>query len=313
MQKLPRSKWSTAETALTLLLTSSEMKSFLHCRRGWWLDHYRCLRRRQQDFPSLPDIGNHFHAGLEAYYKGDLKHPSELVASRAAFNLKRFPELADQISKSAELATIMLDGYIEWVEEEGRDADLEFVAAEQTVEVSVGPYRLRGKIDARFRRRSDGALVQLEHKTCGNLTDHPVWAQSNPQFLTYGLLSMLTKPDGVRTDGVTVNMARRVKRTVKAKPPFYDRFHVPHSDQELRSHYLHVVGIGRMIERARAELDSGESHHVVCPPYFNRNHSWSCSCAALDTMPDENADLEGYLADFYEAFDPNERYLEVSK
>ncbi len=295
-----------------LLLTSSEMKTWLNCQRGWWLSHYLCMRRKHE-MSSLPSVGNHVHAGLEAYYCGDVGRPSDLVSKRANSMLTEFPELSTQISKDAELSTIMLDGYIDWAAETGADSDLEFVAAEQTVEVEVGPFHLRGKIDSRFRQKSDGALIMLEHKTCGNLSDHPVWAQSNPQFLTYAMLAMMTKPDGVRTDGLTVNMLRRVKRTVKAKPPFYGRHAVRHTADELRSHYKHVVAIGTQIANARARLDAGEEHHLVCPPNFNRNHAWGCACAGLDSLPDDaTADLKGFLQDYYEVHDPNERYNEAT-
>jgi hypothetical protein len=293
----------------SLLLTSSEMAQWKSCQRGWWLSYYRSLRRLSE-YRSLASVGNHVHDGLQLYYEGKLEKPSALVAERAARDLEQYPEAAEQISKDAELATIMLDGYIEWVAGEGVDADLEFVAAEQTVEVPVGPYRLRGKIDARFRRKYDGALVQLEHKTVSSLADHPQWAQSNPQFLSYGMLALMTKPDGVRTEGVTVNMLRRVKRTPRAKPPFYGRFWVAHQEEELRSHYKHVIAVGRQIEHAREQLDAGVEHHLVVPPNFNRNHGWSCPCAGLDSLPDDGADLEGFLEDFYEYHDPNERYQE---
>jgi hypothetical protein len=294
---------------MTLLLTSSEMAAWRNCQRGWWLTHYRRLSRRNE-YSSLPSVGNHVHAGLEAWYKGEIDKPSSLVADRAARALAEHPEAAEQISKDAELSTIMLDGYIEWVEEESVDAPYEFVAAEETVVAEVGPYLLRGKIDARFRRKYDGALVQLENKTVGNLADHPLWAQQNPQFLSYSLLALLTKQPDERSEGVVVNMLRRVKRSARAKPPFYGRHWVPHTQEELRSHYKHVVAVGRQIEHARRLLDEGVSHHYVCPPNFSRNHTWSCSCTALDTMPDDGADLEAYLEDFYEPFDPNARYSE---
>lgn len=294
-----------------LLLTSSEMSQWLKCQRGWWLTYYLELRRRNE-YSSLPGIGNLVHDGLQAYYEGKLERPSDHVAARSTLMLEKHPELESQLSKDAELSTIMLDGYLDYVAEEGVDADLEFVAAEKTIDVPVGPYRLRGKIDARFRRKYDNALVILEHKTVGSLSDHPVWAQSNPQFLSYDMLTMMTKLDGVRSEGVIINMLRRVKRTAKAKPPFYGRHWVPHQVEELRSHYKHVIGIGRQIENARAQLDEGEDFHIVCPPNFNRNHSWSCPCFGLDTLPDDDGDLEGYLEDFYEKHDPNSRYTEES-
>jgi hypothetical protein len=293
-----------------LVLTSSEMKDFLTCRRGWWLAYYRKLRRRNE-YSSLPNVGNLVHDGLQNWYEGKLDRPSDFVAAKTVVMQREQPELLADYAKDAELATIMLDGYIEWVAESGEDAAMEFVAAEQVVEVPVGPFRLRGKIDARFRRRYDGALIQLEHKTCGNLSDHPVWAQQNPQFLTYSMLAMMTKPEGVRTEGITVNMLRRVKRTPRAKPPFYGRHAVHHSVEELRSHYQHVVGIGHMIDQARQMLDEGMSHHLVCPPKFDRNHSWSCRCVGLDTLPDDGDRLEEYLADYYEPYNPNERYDET--
>jgi hypothetical protein len=295
---------------MMLTLTSSEMKQWLTCQRGWHLTYYLKLRRKNE-YSSLPSIGNLVHGGLEAWYEGRLDRPSDFVAAEMAKLEAGHPEYVDQVAKDAELATIMLDGYIDWTEETGTDSTLEFVAAEQVVEVDVGPYRLRGKIDARFRRKEDGALTQMEHKTVGNLSDHPSWAQSNPQFLTYDMLAMMTKPDGVRTEGVTVNMLRRVKRTAKAKPPFYGRHRVPHSIEELRSHYNHVIGIGMQIEHAHERLDQGVSPHVICPPNFNRSHSWSCPCAGLDTLPDDGGDFEGFLADFYEPYDPNERYQDA--
>jgi len=292
-------------------LTSSEMRAWQTCPRGWWLTYYRQLRR-VHDVVKLPTVGSMYHRGLERYYKGEDPKPMLFVVAEMERLVQEHSDFEADIIEAGTLAVIMLEGYFEWLDETGEDSNLEIIGAEQMVEVDVGPYKLRGKIDARAKRRSDGALLQLEHKTVGNLTDHPKWAQQNPQFLTYDLLAYMTKPDGVPTDGILLNMARRVKRTPRAKPPFYGRWEVRHTVEELRNHYKHVVGIGEQIEDARTLLDAGRDHHEICPPAPSRAHLWSCNCAALGSMLDDGSDVEAYLAEFYEEFDPFERYEEAA-
>jgi len=288
-------------------LTSSEMSAWQTCNRGWWMGHYRQLRR-VYDFPKLPYIGTLYHRGLERYYKGEDVDPQAFVVEETVGLMEGNPDFAAEIEDVATWAKIMLEGYFEWLEETGSDSNLEVVGVEEAVEVQVEEFTLRGKIDARVRRRSDGALLQLEHKTVGGLNDLPKTAQTNQQFLTYDLLAFMTKPDGVPTDGVLLNMARRVKRTKAAKPPFYGRHEVRHTVNELRSHYKHVVGIGRQITRARERLDAGEEFHVVCPPSQGREHEWKCICSRLGSMFDDGSDYQAYLEEFYEVHDPLERY-----
>lgn len=294
-------------------LTSSEMRAFQLCPRGWWISSYLNLRR-VHELPSLPNIGTLVHAGLEKYYAGDCERPEDIVIERGAKLLEEFPELEKQISKDVDMARIMLEGYLPWLEEEGADAEFEMIGSEQMVEVALEgtPYRLRGKIDARLRRLSDGALLQLEHKTVGDLVTIPKYAQSAPQFLTYDLLAFLkaredNEPD-VRTDGVIINMLRRVKRTPTAHPPFYGRYVVQHNDDELRNHFRHVVSIARSMERASADLDAGRDHHEVVPPSVDKSHTYMCACAPLGNMFDDGSDWKGYLAEFYESWNPMERY-----
>jgi hypothetical protein len=295
-------------------LTNSEMALFTSCRRGWWLRYYRGLRR-VGDLPSLPDIGNMYHAGLERYYRGELTNAAPYVRELADKLLSdpEYGDFADQIATDAEMACIMLDGYFEWLAETGADSGYEVIGAEMPMEVPLGDtgFRLRGKIDTRLLRVMDDAKVQLENKTVGNLSDIPKYAQSAPQFLTYDLLAYLDEElnhTGVRTDGIIINMAKRVKRTVRAKPPFYSRCEVYHNLDELRAHYRHVVAIGRGIKRTRNALDKGANHHDVCPPSVNRNHTWSCPCSSITVMFDDGSDVEGYLSSFYVEHDPWARY-----
>lgn len=295
-------------------LTNSEMASFMSCRRGWYITYYRRLRRRY-DRESLPTIGNMYHHGLQEYYERGQENVPQLIRAEALALCERYPADAAEVYKDAEMAAIMLEGYFQWLEEEGADVGYRVVGAEQSVEVPLAntPFTLRGKIDTVLEREVDGAWLQLEHKTTANLTDIPRYAQSAPQFLTYDLLAFLRareEGEGRATDGVIVNMAKRVKRTVRAKPPFFARHEVRHNVEELRAHWRHVVGIGRDIERVREALDAGVTHHEVCPPAVNRNHTFSCRCAPLTAMFDDGSDVEGFLAESYEEHDPYERYME---
>lgn len=294
-------------------LTSSEMSSWLSCQRGWWLRYYRRLRRTN-DYASLPTVGDIYHDGLEAYYNGEDVDPTESVRKKSLELMERLPEYGERISKDAELASIMLEGYFQWVTETGADEGLRIIGAEQVVQAKVGQYVLRGKIDARLEREADGAKLQLEHKTVGNLSDIPSYAQSGTQFLNYNLLAYLNELEAdepTRTDGILLNMARRVKRTKTAKPPFYGRYEVRHNLDELRNQYKHVIAVGDQILQARIMLDEGTEHHLVVPPNVDRNHQWKCACKEVTAMFDDGTDVEQFLAEFYEEHDPNARYEEA--
>ena len=298
---------------MTRVLTQSELTTFMRDRRQWYLGYYRSLRKRY-DTPYLPTVGTLVHYGLESYYRQKDEHPVDAVKGRAMFLIDRNPEAAETIAEAAGLAGIMLEGYLDWVEETGADAVLDVYAAEETVEVQLSPHPfiLRGKIDARARDSFTGAHIQLEHKTVGSLADLPKTAQSSFQFLTYDLLAYLksveTSEHAYRTDGVLLNMLRRVKRTARAKPPFYGRHIVRHNTNELRNHWRHVVGIAQEIERTTSRLNAGEDHHMVCPPTVTRDSAWQNPFLPVYQLMDDGSDAEGMLAEEYETHDPNERY-----
>lgn len=295
------------------ILTQSELSTFARCERKWWLSYYRKLRRRKVYEP-LPAVGTFVHAGLEALYgPGDERHPIDVVRDKATAEIAALPEFADEIADAAGLAGIMLEGYLEWLQAENPDAGLHFTAAEQAVEVALGghPFRLRGKIDAIFTRDRDGAVVQLENKTVANLTDLPKTAQANFQFLTYDLLAYLRSQEDTgtpRTDGVLLNMLRRVKRTARANPPFYGRHEVRHNLPELRNHWRHVVVLAYRKREAAEKLAAGQDHHVVTPKNWTRDCTWSCDFYPVCPLFDDGSDVESVIAADYETHDPNARY-----
>ena len=293
------------------ILTSSELKDFQRCKRRWWLGHVRKLRKKVYEGSAPLTIGTLFHAGLEAYYRpSDVTSPVTTVRNKAQRMIERWPDASGDILEAADLAAIMLEGYMEWAEEEAVDIDLDVYAAEEKVEVKVGPFTLRGKMDARAIRKSDGVRIQLEHKSVGNLADIPKTAQMNPQFLTYDLLSVLSSGVGERTDGLIINMARKAKRSKTAKPPFYGRHEVRHNLNELRNHYRHILGLGH--EMGRVELwlllQGGERHHSIVPPTPTKDCSWDCKFVDLCPMFDDGSDAETMIKMAFEEHDPLARY-----
>jgi hypothetical protein len=293
------------------------MRTWQNCQRGWWMTYYRGLRRKRE-LSKLPSVGILVHDVLEAYYSGRLESDvvgdvEQYVATRAAEMLppNAVDEEAATVQESAELASIMLAGYFEWIDETGADAGLEVVGAEQVVRVPVGPYELLGKLDARVLRRTDGAVLSLEHKTVGGLTDIPRYAQTSSQFLTYDLLSAMTAD--ARVDGLIINMLKRVKRTVRARPPFYARHEVRHNAAELQSHFKHVLAIGAQIEATTAALDAGADFHRVVAPVSGRSHLYLCPCAPVGALLDDGSNVEEYFNEFYEHVDPLARYAEESE
>ncbi len=296
------------------VLTNSELTDFDLCKRRWYLKHYRRLRP-VSDHHDYFDVGNLIHRALEEHYDpGSGVPPQTALLVRARKMVQEDPENAEAISDNAQLASIMLEGYLEWLEEEGIDADLEVYASEETLTADLpNGHVLQGKLDARANQRSTGLKVFLEHKSVQSLGDLPKRAQTNRQFKTYFLLEHLAGiEDDARTDAVLLNMLRKVKRTARAKPPFYARHPVRFNIEEIRNHWRHVVALSIEMDRVRARLDAGESHQTVGPPTPEAcgGGRMSATFRAVCPMMDDGSDYEAMLAEQYEEHDPLERYEE---
>lgn len=303
-----------------LRLSNSEMKLWRSDKRHWYLSIYRRLAKRVEEEPgSALSLGNRIHDALAAYYdQSNSQDPVDFATGVMQKRLDEQPAMEDELLAEHKLVSLMLSGYLEWLEETGADANLRILGSERTVEIELVPgINLLSKLDAPVERVSDGARLALEHKTVGNLEQHMPLLKSDSQFLTEHLARFL---DAIRSGmseeeaqqdchGVLLNCLRKVQRTAKAKPPFYGRTDVPHNIIELRNHWKHCVGIGYDILAARARLDAGESHHTVCPPNASRESTWSNPFLKIYAMMDDGSDYEGALADMFVESDPLERYV----
>lgn len=309
---------SAVETPV-LRLSNSEMKLWRSDPRHWYLAYYRELAPRAPDIRgSAHAIGNFVHDALAAYYDQENSQDPVAFANRVyETNVAAYPMEEPEIRKEFDLVHPMLQGYMEWLEETGADSDLRFMGSERTVEVQLVPgIHLLSKLDAPVERVSDGAKLAIEHKTTGSLDTPLAGAKLDTQFLTEHLARFLDdQAKGATAEeaydqcqGILLNQLKKVKRMSKAKAPFYNRMDVPHNIHELRNHWKHVVATGRQILAARARLDAGESHHVVCPPNPTRESGWNNPFFKVYVMADDGSDFEGVLAELYRVRDPLERY-----
>jgi hypothetical protein len=303
-------------------ISNSEIQTFKKCRRRWWLETYRGLKPKEQEHTGPLKLGTRIHDALEQYYVTG-QHPVDAYARLQRDDNQRFlqsdqssnPDAIKKFNSESELGRIMVEGYVEWQDEENRDSEIEVVAAEKKLsyrlpEIASGRVELIGKIDLQIRRRSDGSRATLDHKSAVSFNPYYEFAHMSEQLMTYTVLELLN-PDGDNTpvDGGVYNLLKKVKRTATAKPPFYDRIDVRFNKKTLSAFWTRTQGTVNDIMGVRDALDNGRSHLLVAYP--TPKMDWNCSkCPFFTVCPmiDDGSYAEEYIKDFFEQVDPNARY-----
>lgn len=295
-------------------VSNSELRSFKECRRRWYLGYVRRLKKNSKELGAA-SLGTRVHNALAAFYDPDGGGEDAMWAvfqAQEERDTQAFEEAGEdtkQLRKEIDLARAMVEGYVEWLADEGADRDLEVVAVEQTVEVA-SPHpgvNLVAKLDVQVRRISDGMRMFMDHKTVQDFTTPVKTIHLDEQMLEYHLIERMLQVDEP-TAGAIYNMLRKVKRTGRAKPPFYARHEVYHGDEELRSFYNRVYGVIRDMLTVEAELLQGADHRVVAYPTPTRDCSWKCEFFSVCPMFDDGSSAEDVLELGYHEGDPYARY-----
>lgn len=316
-------------------VSNSELQTFKRCRRKWWLAYYRELTLRTENFIGVRSTGTRVHRALEAWYVPDGQvrvdprdalervvvedwtKISQLAAERGT-NEERLTELATEFAASTNLERAMVEGYIQWLEETGVDAELRIIASETALAVDLEvdvdgemrPVQAIGLIDARAHRVTDKAHLFIDHKTVGSLTAPVMTLPQNEQMLHYHLLSWLGSEDAEeRCDGALYNMLRRVKRSAKAKPPFYERIEVRHNPYELEAYKKRMLAVTANVLRTWDALEKGMDHFTAAYPSPTPNCTWDCDFFAVCNMFDDGSPgVDDMVNALYKPGNPRERY-----
>jgi RecB family exonuclease len=299
-------------------ISNSEIQVFKDCRRRWWFTYYRRLQPKQKQSTGALALGSRIHEALDQYYSTGtplLEAHANLVEEEKQALLAEFRDVSE-LEKEAELGHIMLDGYLQWVEENGIDAELEMISTEEILSMPMfnGEVELQGKIDMRVRRKADGVRLFRDFKTVGgSLSDFAILAPMNEQILTYMLLEQHQNKDGERSEGGIFTMLKKVRRSTSARPPFYDQFEVRHNIFTLRSFWDRIHGSVADMMRVRKALDEGESPAFHAYPRPSRDCKWKCQFFTVCTLMDDGSAAEQAIEEMYEVSDPYAYYGDEKK
>lgn len=300
-----------------LFISNSQIQEFKDCERRWYLKYYRELAPRRSDLVGPLALGTKIHKVLEIVYSDLDNDPMDLLNQLYEEDFKKlddggFEESARKdLTKEKELAVAMIEGFLEWREANGLDAGYEIMSNEEVLLYPLpehpGVY-LRGKLDQRIRRISDGAVLFNDWKTTQTFTDKLLLVL-NEQMKFYHLLEYLTRP-GEHTDGARYTMLRKVKRTAAAKPPFYAREEVRHNREEIRNFYMATMRSVERIIQARKDLDDGLPMQYVVPPRPSRDCTWKCPFKNICPLFDDGSNVELAIQETMVHQDPDARYQE---
>lgn len=312
------------------LISHSEIATFKRCRRKWWLAWYRGLRFGRE-LPTGPRaIGDRVHRALATWYvpEGTERVQPQtaleaLITSDTQAVLEKFKDdegllgILAKMKKDDDTERAMLEGYMQWLEETGADSNYEILASETYQDALLPGVHGRGgvavyiiaKLDAKIRRKTDGALRFMDHKTVADFASKTMLLAIDEQMLWYDLIEVLTNtPLGERSGGAIYNMLRRVKRTAQAKPPFYQRQEILHNRAQIEAFYAQLYGTVNDLLSLERRLDEGVSHQVAAYPNPNPNCTWDCDFRLVCPLYNDGSRVEAMIETYYEKGDPLSYY-----
>lgn len=285
---------------------------FKDCRRKWWLNYYRRLMPKKKDYTGALALGSRIHEALDQYYSSDgvvdlLDAHTTLVRKDMDTLVAEFRDTS-ALEAEAELGRIMLEGYLQWMDEEGIDSNLDKISNEEIISMPLfnGEVVLQGKLDMRVRRKNDGVRMFRDFKTVGgSFSDFGSQAQMNEQILTYMLLEHAQNTDpSERSEGGIFTLLKKVKRTANARPPFYEQIEVRHNVFTMRAFWQRIHGAISDLIGVKKALDEGADPNFVAYPRPTKDCKWKCQFYTICPLIDDGSAAEAAISEMYEVSDP---------
>lgn len=310
-------------------LTNSEIQTYKHCRRRWWLSWFRGLKLRNEEDTGPRQLGTRIHDALAEWYVPAGQTPThplealetilaadelEMIRSSGDVSGDALAEKLSAFQKEADLARAMVEGYMQWIAETGADSDYEVIGSEMVLGMDLKcsdslTVSVQGKLDVRVRRAHDGVILFFDHKTVGDFKTPATTLPMNEQMKQYHLLEVENRENpNDRVEGALYNMLRRVKRSANAKPPFYERLELRPTTTTIARFKERLRGEALAINHTEQMLNQGISHQTVAFPSPSSRCSWGCEFKAVCTMFDDGSRAEDFISEHYVSINPLDRY-----
>lgn len=303
--------------AAEMVISNSEMETFLDCPRKWYLTYYSNIVRTSEPIDSIAarEAGTEAHAGVEAYYTtGSEVAAYAVMQQRREEALSRLEDPTERklwASKVGDVAHAMVEGYFQWLSETGADEGYRFTNIEETISAPspVARVTIRGKMDHEMQRTDSGLYYVGDLKTSKDI-DRPIRLANLgiPQALTYAWIQRVSNPLKIYVGGIWT-ILRQVKRGPSSKPPYFARHHVRMSSADIDAHEHNITGVIQRMKDTNDALDAGVSHQVVAYPHRTDSCLWKCPFVEVCSFVNRPGVVAEDLVEFnYEIADPNARY-----
>jgi hypothetical protein len=281
----------------------SQIAKFRRCRRSWLLEYVQGLEldREAGTTKGARDLGTLVHKLAETYYSNE-DWREQLSTEREI--LREDGHWSEEWGAHFELAQIMFEGYVQWLGNEGADASEKVLHVEPQLRMYFGNYHgdevyLTGKPDLIKQNTITGVVFIDDTKTVQSLEDVQHHA---PQGLTYAILAK--DNFGLDVGAFRTNQLKKVKRTARAKPPFYSRPEMLITPEHLKNHHEQLEGqLDSMVEFVqqfeREGYSDRKAHNKIFYPNQAGTCSWDCDFLPVCKQMDNGSNFEHIIRSFY--------------
>lgn len=280
-----------------LRLSNSEIETFQRCKRAHWWEYVQRLEPIAAPSPlRAAEVGSDFHTEMEAYYGGE---PQESILERMRARCEELELTAPggDMHKAAELVLTMVEGYFDWLAEEGVDQGVDVIAPETAHSRTLPDLpgvEFIGKVDL----ETSAELIDFKTTKLPFATKIRTLRRSR-QLPHYAWLLAGRR----HINRVRVRVAKQSTRSERTSPPYYAEEEIPITRARLAAHEAHL-------RELVPEIQANYARETLPVPTPQESCSWICPLYLVCDMADQGEDYQQVIDQEFKQGDPLARYAE---